>query len=626
MRDGVLRHFARCAMLGLLWCAALTAQDFDTSNPRALASERFERALRASRDAREALPGFLARWSAAASEQEIALLGSGNRNWNYGDGPLYRAFLADSSFESHLDQVLPTLDAMLQRVPALAAEAPWQSLWARAQLKAGEPQLALVSARRAWALDARLCASDCAPLVRIWLQTGSVPAPSEWPAVAIDPLYHPGRTECSKDKPPSFPWLIPEVELVAATRGSQAELAWLLRRGWQVHLAGCTNFPYGLRQRLDDLYPRVVVEQAWAELQRSLRARPGSAVDFLGVRLPLPAVECDFVADASCRTGHRRLQPTSALALAEGLRAFSRHLAAPLQCEATGEGGGTDEFAALQRRMRGRLEQIDEMDPGAARAALRRLLAQPDWRPLWRSDVPYELVESLAHQARTDAPDEVLQMVQSFIDRAPEPLARSDSSAELLALVLLRAGQAQAGLQQLVLAQQRYPQLERAQRIMQLRAGLAGADLDASLPVVTLPRPWIHGQRESEAAVDDAWPAPSTQNLDGVLVGDVVYALGGDLAVARRALKAQWVPTLLERPDDGEELASALRRAYADPEARAGLLAQAQSGFRLAPEPHLDLDGVRLLLPDRYCVDPRCRNTAPVDAAWVVRKLQALIP
>ena len=609
----------------------LHAQDFDESNPRAVASHRFSNSLQASKSAREPLPHFLERWLTSTPEQEIALVGSTPRAWiGGGEQPdLYRAFVSDSSFESRLDEVLPALEMLQQRAPTLAAQAPWQSLLARAQLKAGQLQPALASARRAWALDPRLCANECAPLVRTWLLTGEVAAPTQWPALIIDPVYNPGRGECtsrwqSRDERPALViWRIPEIELVAAAGGNDGQLAWMLRQGWKEHLDGCDSPPFGLQRLLDQRYPRIVVEQAWAVLQRSLQAGPGASFDFLGVRLPLPVFECDFAADANCRSGERPLTPASALALAEGLRAFSRHLAAPTQCPAPRDKVTGDNFIALQRRFRERLDAIDALAPANARQALRALLADPQWQPLWRDDVPSELRESLADQARAEAPEELLLLVQAFVDRAPDPLARSDSAAETLALHLLRARRPEAGLAELQLAQQRYPQLARAQRIAQLQAGLAGADLDASLPAGRLPRPWISGQRKSESAASGAWPDSLGGNLDGVLVSDVVYALGGDRAVARRALKEHWVPALLGWHRAGDELSAALKRGYADEGQGSALLKQVQ--FRDAPEAQASFDGVWLPVPDRYCEDPDCSSTQAVDAAWVVRRLRTLL-
>jgi hypothetical protein len=447
----------------------------------------------------------------------------------------------------------------------------------------------------------------------------------------IDPVYNPGRTECtsrrqsSDGRAPLIIWRIPEVELVAAARGKDGELTWMLRQGWKAHLDGCNNSPFGLQQLLDQRHPRIVVERAWLDLRRTLQAGPGTSFNFLGVRLPLPALECDFAVDANCRSGQRPLRPASALTLAEGLRAFSRHLAPPTLCPAPSDPATAANFIALQQRFRERLEAIDALAPTAARRGLRELLADPQWQPLWHDDVPYELRERLAEQARTEAPEEVLSMVQAFIDRAPDPLARADGAADVLAFHLLRARRVEAGLNQLQLAQQRNPQLERAQRIAQLQAGLGGADLDASLPVGTPPRPWISGQRDSDQAVSNAWPDDWGGSLDGVLVGDVVYALGGDRAVARRALKEHWVPALLEWQDAGDELAAALKRGYPDAGEATSLLKQAQARVRGAPEPQARFDGVTLVLPDRYCVDTECSSTLPVDADWVARRLQTLL-
>jgi len=612
-------------------CVILHDQHVDQSDPRAVAAHRFNSALQTSKSAREPLPRFLERWLAATPEQEVALLGTMPQAWTGGgeQPQLYRAFVSDSVFESRLDEVLPALETLHQRVPALAAQAPWQSLLARAQLDAGQLQPALVSARRAWALDARLCASDCAPLVRTWLRTGIVAAPTQWPALMIDPVYNPGRAECTSrwqsrnERPSLVIWQIPEIELVAATRGKDGQLTWMLRQGWKEHLDGCSNPPFGLQQLLDQRHPRVVVEQAWLGLQRSLQAGPGASFDFLGVRLPLPAFECDFAVDADCRSGQRPLRPASALALAEGLRAFSRHLAPPSQCPAPSDPATAANFIALQQRFRESLKAIDALAPAAARQGLRALLADPQWQPLWRDDVPYEPRRSLAAQARSEAPEEILSIVQAFVDRAPDPLARSDGAADVLAFHLLRARRVEAGLAQLQLAQQRYPQLERAQRIAQLQAGLGGADLDASLPVGKPPRPWISGQYKSENAVSNAWPADLGGDLDGVLVGDVVYALGGDRAVARRALKEHWVPALLQWQRAGGELAAALKRGYADAGETSVLLKQVQ--FRHLPEAQASFDGVSLLVPDRYCVDTECSSTQAVDAAWVVQRLRTLM-
>lgn len=612
--------------------AASTAQDFDEKDPHALAEHRFDLARRASKDADESLPGFLQRLVAVTSESELVQLGSMPQAWTHGgeQPSLYRAFVSDSVFESRLDEVLPALETLLQRVPALAQQAPWQSLLARAQLKTGQLSLALASAQRAWALDRRLCAKECAPLLRTWLHNGQVAAPAQWPALAIEPVYNPGSVDCTSrqqsqdERPLSIIWQIPEVELVAATRGDDGRLAWLLRQAWAAHLAGCSSVPYGLQQVIDDRYPRIVVEQAWLGVERALRAGPGTAIDFLGVRLPLPEFECDFKRDPDCRSGQQALRPATALVLAEGLRAFSRHLAAPGQCPAPTDAVAAANFISLQQRFRALLKTLDAEAPAAARQGLKALLADPQWRPMWRNDVPYELRRSLALQARSGAADEVVQMVQALLDHAPDALVRSEGAADVLAFHLLRARRAEAGLLQLQLAQQRRPQLARAQRIAQLQAGLGGADLDASIPLGTPTRPWISGKGSSDSAVGRAWPFWITRSLDGVLAADVVYALGGDRAVARRALKELWVPALLESHNANAELASALQRGYSA-DASAQLLRQAQASFRAAPEPVMSFDGVLLLLPDQYCVDQQCKTILPVDAAWGAQRLRSLL-
>jgi hypothetical protein len=151
-----VRRIGWCAALLALvasWSAmgvTLPARSVDDSNPREMARQRFDLTLHAAKAASEPLPRFLERWLATATAQDIELLDDAPQGWIQGgrEPHLYRVFVSDSAIASRLDEVLPALETLLQRAPALAAQAPWQSLLARARLKAGQLPLALASARR----------------------------------------------------------------------------------------------------------------------------------------------------------------------------------------------------------------------------------------------------------------------------------------------------------------------------------------------------------------------------------------------------------------------------------------------------------------------------------------------
>jgi len=588
----------------------------------------FRLAHDASRAAKEPLSVFLKRSLEQTSVSELEAIGRGDPGWTrYGSEPvLYKVFVFDSAFESKLDLVLDPLEQLLQRVPALRELAPWQSLLARAQLAARQPQAALMSAQRAFALDGRLCGDDCPSLTRRWLDTGKLPAPAQWPAIPTPAVYNLSKVECeaapaSLQKDP-LAWEIPVEEMLDGVLGAEAQIAWLVREQWRMQLVGCNRgSQMALQQAIDRHYPAIVVQQSWQTMEAALSARPASLV-FLGQTLPLPAQECDFAVDASCKHAFKALSVATARTLAENLRSLSQHLSSPGQCPAPEP--GDENYVDVQRGFRAQFRSIEQAEAKAALPALRTLLSDSQWQILWRSEVPYEVREKLQEIAREGGEAaQALQFAQSWIDAGTLEMRQSASVADLLAVLLLRNRRPEDALLQLRLAQIAHPQKERNLRITQLQAALAGADLDAGLPVALIPRPWLIGKSKSDRAVSAAIPTEVTFSLDGVQLFDILYAIGGEQVIARRQLKVQWLPWLLGWDYQSENFGADLRKAYG-PQTLQKMFDQAVLEFSSRPKAGLIVDGIVLPLPDQYCADEDCEVALPMDPQWVRERLQAL--
>ncbi|MGQ0798843.1 MAG: hypothetical protein ACT4NL_01865 [Pseudomarimonas sp.] len=574
---------------------------------------------------------FLSRWIAQASDEEIALLGVGQQGWTrFGSQPkLYDLFLSDYSFRKQLDVYLAPLQAALRRVPAMREQAPWQSLLARAQLDAGEVDAALISARRAWKLDGRLCAEDCSPLLLAWLQSGTVPGPQAWPELVAPAVFNPASVDCESApdslQPERLAWAIPPDDLVGAVLSGRSQVAWLLREQWAASLRGCNRgAPLSLTQALKEHYSGFELEQAWRALEVSLRALPSPDqgdphLRFLGQDLPLPAQECDFTHDPDCRSAYKPLTRDGIRMLLASVRSASRRFSGPANCSGPGEPFSNDK----QRAMRAALASIDDLQATEVLLPLRDLLHDQAFARMWATDVPFEIAELMTDLARTDRQlaADTLQLTTEWIAAAPIEMQQSPSAGDLLAVLLLRNGRPQDGLVQLELAQERLSDLDRARRISQLRAGLEGANLDATLPQAAIPRPWIHGVSSSEKAVWARLPYQRTQRLDGVRVVDVIYGLGGAEAVARRHLRSHWLPSLLGHADSEEDLIAALRAAYGEAGLRKRML-KAITDMKLSPTPHLRFEQVSLPLPDQICTADRCTSSQAVNRRWVLERLR----
>jgi len=591
----------------------------------------------AARNAREPVADFLTRWISQASDAELAQLSLGKRPWTrHHERPiLYEAFFSDSAFDNRLKEILHPLQLLLQRMPALETEAPWQSLMARAQLDAGDLDAALESARLAWLLDARLCADDCSPLLDAWLQTGEVPAPEHWPDSVIPAVYNASSVECESTpdslQPAPLVWAIPEQELVGAVRGPIDRIAWLLREDWQSVLMGCQRgAQWHLSKALDDEFSSFELNQAWYRLQRDIDVwtADGAAVSqlvLLGQPLPLPAGECDFAADPTCGSGFQPLTRDSVRTMVDNLRSASRSFN-DLQICPVPELAGLEPFSLeTQRDLRAAVARLDSLPLVDALAALRDLLADQRWARMWAVDVPSEVSDLMARLAREDpaVAEQSLQLAETWLTAGPASLQDSASAGDLMAVQLLRNGRAKEALDHLRRAQQRFANQDRAQRISQLQAGLVGADLDASLPRAQIPRPWNLGERAHDQAVARSLPFERSSRLDGVQMLDVVYGLGGARAVSRRQLRLLWLSWLLY-PEARDELVSQLKHGYGDVDLRDRLLASI-ADLRSSPAPHLVFDGAELQLPDQYCADPACTETRPVDREWLLLRLQAML-
>lgn len=610
--------------------SVLVAQEGDEHHERTPVSNRFDQQWRTLRDAREPLAQSLRFVLDSFSAKELVLLGTNQKPWYDGgqQPPLYRAFVADSSFEPELAQVLDALHKLLRKAPALAREAPWQALLARAQLDAGQPIRARASARRAWSLDHSLCDEDCSPLLRGWLEHGVVRRPKHWPQLTIPEVYQPASTDCVSDnlspaeRKPFHYWKIPEGDLVLGASGARAHQIWMLRRAWGAHLRGCDAIPFSLVRTVDQHHTSVEVQNAFARAQADLRNNHLRNIHFLGAELPMPRFECNYASDPSCIVRHQRLSIDSALWLAQSLRSFTNHLRSEVSCRNLSSALTDTEFHQRQSALDEQLKSIEKLPPHAAGASLLGLIRANAWLPVWRYELPFQLQEALAHIARGGYPELALQVLGHIVEVSPEEFGKDESTLEALALVRLRMRQPKLALDLLTNAHAQRPQLRVAHRIAQLGAALAGADLRATRPDSTLARPWIAGDRYSERAVVNSWRDQQSRVMDGVLVEDVLYAMGGAQAVARYLLHESWVPWLLGTSHLETELHEAMKRGY-PPALRQQMIAKASSTLEHSPRAQFQWDGATLELPDQYCTGEDCQPRV-LDRDWLSASLYRL--
>ena len=215
-----------------------------------------------------------------------------------------------------------------------------------------------------------------------------------------------------------------------------------------------------------------------------------------------------------------------------------------------------------------------------------------------------------------------LQVLEHIVAVSPEEFGKDESTLEALALVRLRMRHPEVALDVLTRAHAKRPQIRVAHRIAQLRAALSGADLPAALPDSTLARPWIAGNRRSEQVVANSWRFQQTRGLEGVLVEDVVYAMGGPAAVARYLLHDSWVPWLFGDRYVETELREAMKRGY-PPALRQAMIAKAASTLEHSPHAQFLWDGITLELPDQYCASEDCQPQV-VDRNWLSARLRWL--
>lgn len=496
-------------------------------------------------------------------------------------------------------EALALAEALDARLADPSSHVKIAAVAAKLNLRLGRTETALVLAREARSV---ICPQRCDDALRDWLADGSLPATVRSPALVREVFDERARgcdSGFATDKLAEFD----AIDLVEGAGGTRAAARVQLAAMWPDVVAGCTRWVDRERvQRLLDLgWSAQDLGEAFDAARGGIAAVSPQPIALLGTTLALPGRQCDFATDSQCHA-------TVPLSGESARRIFDRlsALDAAFARGATGESADQEPMPSDQVRKayEEEMSQAAALDADAGLARMRQILAKPAYRRLGAFLDSYSFGMGLEAWSRNGHADTALAVFRAALEIGGRPLRDDPETETGLALLLLRAGDKHGALDALQSRYDRAPNEATAKTIGALKAGLAGADLVASLPVRSTTRPWRY---TGAIQICDFFSMHGLTQIDNV---DLISAFHGERKAALWLLAQKW-PGVVENCYDGMVWKSARERLLHALGATAFAAAQAAApeSIELGGDAHFEFAGERLPLPDTDA-----RGSAPSSA------------
>jgi hypothetical protein len=442
-------------------------------------------------------------------------------------------------------------------------------------------------ARRYWQAAALACllGATC------WAVIAASRKISTGPATTIPSVFDERDRPCDQSYMFATP---PQLDPADSVRGGdRAQASAQLSALWPTIVSGCVN-PM-VREQVAHLMELAWTQDELSEASDQLRRMGDASVPrsltILGTVLPLPEKQCDFHADATCKTGSVPLT-------AEGVRHLQQRLWPLSRSWKTGSHrspcsnpctAADPEREKQLEKIYSEIEAINDLDAARGLPEMRKLLEKTEYRALGISAHSYFVKEGLDRWSRQGSAAEALQLFENEAGAPGKPLPADTT----LAVLQLRAGKTQAALATLEQMYAVEPDERIGQSIGSLRSGLAGGDLMSAFPN-NVKRPW---QWSSAYPICDFFGADGP--LSEMHTVDLIAAFHGEREAAMWMLAQEW-PSVIAKCfqyhvwDEARERVQYVFGREGFETARDGALAS----IELGSDAHLMFGGTKLPLPD----------------------------
>jgi len=523
---------------------------------------------------------------------------------------IFEVIAAVSHRGDHTD-ALAALEELSERVPNSEWHDDFAAIKAKLLLRLGQVDEALIVARK---VGDTICPTSCDVDVKRWLADGSLPsvkrATSPKPSWMFDERGSACDRSWATDKLDEFD----SIDLIEGNAGVRAAAQSQLASMWESVVAGCVQAVDS--QRLERLlmlgWTKAELASGYATALTSVSAGALRRFDLLGATLDLPAQECDFVTDPTCKGKFKPLSKETALRIVERLRPLDTAWTAPpsesIQAGASSGPSTVDAQDKLDEQYENEMDAAAKLDASPGTARMRKVLADPKYAHLGASLNSYSFGQGLGRWSREGHAAEALEVFKLASDVGGQDFNSDAQTLTALAVLQLRSGEPKAALASLEKRYAMSPDEGTAKTMGKLRSGIGGANIIQQYPAPAVSRPWRHRS---------GWPICDffdiTGGLERVEDVDVIVAFDGERDAALWQLAQEW-PSVVDRcfnPSTWDETRTRVRRALGT-DSFAREVANAEKSLKLGASAHFVFAGQELPLPDSEDA-PGSSDKAPVE-------------
>jgi hypothetical protein len=461
-------------------------------------------------------------------------------------------------------------------------------------------RLGYVDEARRLAQEAQDVLCSCTGPVKEWLSSGTLPRAIVSSSPHQPWLFDERGLTCEQswasDKLEEFD----AIDLIEGKAGVRTAAAAQLAATWPSVVAGCVQAVDSERlQRLINLgWSTQELSDAYAKARQGVRDGSPKSIELLGATLAMPDQQCDFAADASCKSKFKPLSKDAAVGIVDRLQPMSAAWSSTTPATKEPEVEETREQLLardqLAERYQHEMKEAAALDASAGLARMRKILADRQYRDLGIFLNCYSFSQGLERWSQEGYAAEALQVFNLARAIGGREFQSSPGTLSAIALLQLRSAEPKLALASLEERYNDHPDEEIAKTIGKLRAAIAGANLVQQYAAEPPKRPWRY---RSAWAICDFFDV--TGGLRQIEVVDLIAAFHGEREAALWMLSQQW-PSVVAHCFDYRVWSDVRRRLarVLGPDGLAKAAAEATQSLELGSGPHFTFAGQELPLPD----------------------------
>jgi hypothetical protein len=509
---------------------------------------------------------------------------------------IFEVIAAISSRGDHTDAL-----GALEELDARVATSDWHedfvAIKAKLHLRLRHVDEALTLAREA---SDTVCPTNCDGGIKQWLAKGTLPPVRTTWSPKGTWLFDERGSACESnwatDKLDEFD----AIDLIEASAGVRVAAQSQLVAMWRSVVAGCVQAVD--RQRLERLltlgWTKSELAVGYASALKPVEAGSPNRINLLGATLALPDQECDFAADATCKSVFKPISKDTAVRIVERLQplhtSWASQAPAMVDPEAPEERQEVESRNQLSDQYDHEMDEAAVLDATNGLARMRKVLADTRYKHLGASLNSYSFGQGLGRWSREGRATDALQIFRIASDVGGPDFNTDPRSLTATALLQLRSGEPKLALASLEKSYAMRPDEGTAKTIGKLRAGIGGANMLQQYPAPAITRPWRYSA---------GWPICDffsiTGGLERIEDVDLMAAFHGERDAALWQLAQEWRSVVNHCFDEDvwNEARARLRRVLGA-EWFAREVVSAEKSLELGSSPHFVFAGEQLPLPD----------------------------